>query len=526
MYTLLRERLNHLDRTGQHNLLQGGKKGLEKESLRVTAESRLSQRPHPKALGSALTNPAITTDFSEAQLELITPPFSQIEETVRYMEQIHQFVYANLDDELLWATSMPCIVRSVDCIPIGEYGTSNVAQMKHIYRRGLDVRYGRMMQAISGVHFNYSVPEAFWPLFQQMEEDQQPLQDFITRSYLGLTRNIFRYEWLVSYLFGSSPALCKSFVGSETHNFDDFDSHTFYEPHATSLRMSDIGYKNDGQSQLVVSYNSLPEYVATLKSAVTTPHPAYVALGIKKDGEYQQLSTNILQIENEFYVAVRPKQITKSGEPPVNALNERGIRYVELRAIDVNAFDPLGVNLPQLRFLEAFLLFCLLHESPPLNKKERHGLDRNQRIVATAGRTPGLRLLQGEKERSLQEWASELLREMEPICVMLDSADREYSAALAVQMAAVADPEKTPSARMLIEMRRNDEPFYHFAMRLSQKHRQRFVSSRQDPAAAEHFREMAQKSLEEQAQIEAADSISFEHYLANYFEQLETEKVH
>ena len=521
LYQLLTERLNSLEQAKQGYLLQGGKKGLEKESLRVAPDGRLAQTPHPKALGSTLTNPAITTDFSEALLELITPPFSQIEETFRYMEQIHQFVYANLDEELLWATSMPCIVASTESIPIGEYGSSNVGQMKHIYRRGLDVRYGRMMQAISGVHFNYSVSEEFWPIFQKMEGAQGPLQGFITGSYLGLARNVFRFEWLISYLFGSSPALCKSFVGSETQDFSEFDAHTFYEPYATSLRMSDIGYKTDGQSQLTVSYNSLPAYVAALKSAVTAPHQPYVDLGLKSGDEYQQLNTNILQIENEFYSSIRPKQITKSGEPPLLALRERGIRYVELRALDVNASDPLGVNLPQLRFLEAFLLFCLLHDSPALEAQERSELDQNQRVVVMRGREPQLQLMQNGGQRPLSEWATELLTKMEPICAMLDSADQEYSAALKVQQQAVTDPEQTPSARMLAQMSENNEPFYQLAMRLSKEHQQTFTSTPQDPGTAAHFGEMARESLEKQAQIEDADSIPFEEYLARYFAQIE-----
>ena len=156
-------RLEQLLDNGHQHLLCGGLKGIEKESLRISKDGFIAQTPHPKALGSALTHPYITTDYSEALIELITPPFADIKDTLDYLRNIHQFVYDHLDNEMLLGASMPCGIDGDESIPIAEYGTSNIGRMKHVYRHGLWHRYGRTMQAIAGIHFNYSVPEALWP---------------------------------------------------------------------------------------------------------------------------------------------------------------------------------------------------------------------------------------------------------------------------------------------------------------------------------------------------------------------------
>ena len=137
-------------------------RGIERECLRVTAEGTLAQTPHPRALGSALTHPSITTDYSEALLEFITPVSRDIDETLDILARIHGFVYRQLGDELLWSSSMPCIVSGDAGIPVARYGQSNVGRMKTVYRYGLGHRYGRLMQAIAGVHYNFSMPEAYW----------------------------------------------------------------------------------------------------------------------------------------------------------------------------------------------------------------------------------------------------------------------------------------------------------------------------------------------------------------------------
>lgn len=500
-------------------LIRGGGKGIEKESLRITHSGNIAQSPHPRALGSTLTHPAITTDYSEALLELITPPFEQIRETYSYLHQIHQFIYRNLaDKELLWTASMPCIVGGSDSIPIAWYGESNVGMMKHVYRRGLDVRYGRTMQAISGIHFNFSVPDAFWPLYQELTNDQRPLQDVINDAYMGLARNVLRYEWLITYLFGSSPAFCKSFLDGHDSPFQSYDASTYYEPFATSLRMSDIGYKNNQPAGLSVSYNSLDEYVQDLRKAIETPYPPYAEKGIVVDGFYQQLNANILQIENEYYSSVRPKQPIRSGEKPTSALRDRGIHYIELRAVDVVTDEPLGISESQLHFLEAYMFFCLLNESPPIDEREQQQIEHNQGETARNGRAPGLTLHQNGQTPTLKEWGMNLLDQMTPICKILDADDNRYTSALDEQKEAMRDPDCTPSAQTLAEMDANNESFFEYAMRKSTEHQQTIL---QAPLAAndlQAMKSMAEESLNKQTAIEGADEMSFEAYLQRYFE--------
>lgn len=521
MNKILLQRVRRLLENDHKGLLIGGKKGIEKESLRVTRDGKIAQTPHPAAVGSALTNPHITTDYSEALLELITPPFTEIDETLAFLSQIHQFVYSKLGDEMLWVTSMPCLLEGESSIPIAYYGTSNVGKMKHVYRRGLEYRYGRTMQAIAGVHFNYSLPERFWPAFQDMEQNSKPLKDFVSDSYFGLIRNFQRQGWLIPYLFGASPAVCRSFFNELPSGFDEFGAGTYYLPHATSLRMSDIGYKNKAQADLGICYNNLDDYVRSLTQAIDTPDPEYARIGVAVNGDYRQLNANILQIENEYYSFVRPKQIIRSGEKPTLALKHRGVQYVEIRALDVDLFHPLGVNEPQLRFLEAFLICCLLQESPPMSPDEQKEVERNQQMVACCGRDPSLKLHRRGSRPPLRQWAAEICEMMQPIAELLDRCDSQYlyTAALTAQKAVIEDVERTPSAILLDEMHKFRESFFHFALDMSEQYEKYFKRANMPADRMDYFENVARDSLKRQREIEAADKISFEKYLEKYFAQ-------
>ena len=452
--TLFERRLSSLVNSGQPEVLQGGRRGVEKESLRVTPQGHLARTGHPRALGSALASEHITTDYSEALIELVTPTFTTAWELLQYLLDLHQFVYRHLDEELLWATSMPCRIGSDDEIPLAQYGQSHVGRMKTVYRNGLGLRYGRMMQAISGVHYNYSFPQGFWPAYADIVRSRDHGQDFVSRRYFDLLRNYRRHGWLVLYLFGVSPVVCKSFLRGREHHLQDLAPGTAYEPYATSLRMSDIGYSNRNQSGLTVSVNSLEEYVRDLSRATSTPHPPYAALGVKRDGEYRQLNANILQIENEYYSFIRPKRVASSGERPTHALRRAGVEYVEVRALDVSAFDPVGVNQNKLRFLEAFLALCLLKDSPPIADAEQRSLDQNHLTVARRGREPGLALWRDGHGVPMRQWARELLDSMRGICEILDRGDPAgpYGLALEIQAAKIEDVARTPSARMMTEL--------------------------------------------------------------------------
>jgi len=528
LYQLLQQRLSLLTSSDIDEALSKSKIGLEKESLRVLPEGGIAQTPHPVAWGSPLTHPMITTDFSEALTELVTPPCDSITEVIQSLDDIQNFIYRRLDNEILWATSMPCVVAGETSIPLAKYGSSNAAQMKTAYRRGLGLRYGRAMQVIAGVHFNYSFSDEFWQLYQQLSGNDDPLQDFISEQYMGLIRNLLRYGWLVPYLFGASPAVCKSFLNGQRTILQEFNSNTYFEPYATSLRLGDIGYQNNKEelAGIKACYDSLDAYAGSLQCAINTPYAGYEEIGVKVGGEYQQLNANILQIENEYYSTVRPKQILQGNEKPSTALKKRGVAYVELRSVDVNAFDPHGINFDQLHFLEVLMLFCLLEESPVLNPSEIAAIDENLVLVAHKGRQPGLDLRRAGVEQklekiSLQDWASELCNKMKPVASLLDRANycENYFSSVKSQIASVFDPELTPSARMLAEMRENDEGFFHHAQRMSKHHYHYYKTHALSESKIQFFEDAAKDSLEKQHQIEAEDNISFDEFLQNYFDE-------
>jgi len=513
-------RVRRLQLDGERGLLRGSRKGLEKESLRVTHKGTIAQTPHPPALGSALCHPWITTDYSEALLEFVTPPYARLEEMLGFLTDIHRFAYHNIGDELLWATSMPCIVGGDASIPIAEYGSSNVGRMKNVYRHGLDWRYGRAMQAIAGIHFNYSFSDDFLAAVQAAEGDDRDPTAFRSAAYFRLIRNFQRYGWIVPMLFGASPAICKSFTHGQNFHFEEFDEFTFYEPWGTSLRMSDIGYKNKAQAGLSVTYNDLDAYVDSLTQAISTPDPEYARIGTRVDGEWRQLNTNILQIENEYYSFVRPKAVARSGERPTTALRRAGVEYVEIRALDLNPFEPVGVAMRQLRFMETLLLFCMLQDSPPIDAHEQGRINCNQGLVARRGRDPSLVLYRGDgREIRLSDWGQELFDALAGPAELLDELleDTPYTEALTAFRGRLTGADETPSARVLREMRERGEPFVQFAMRVSREHESRFKRAPLPPELKARFEQAARESIEEQRRIEAADDLSFETYLERYF---------
>ncbi|MBT8091643.1 MAG: glutamate--cysteine ligase [Gammaproteobacteria bacterium] len=500
--------------------MQGGLKGIEKESLRVSSQGYLSDRPHPRGLGSALTNRYITTDFSEALLEFVTPAFPTTWEALQCICDIHQFMYAHLGDEILWPASMPCRIPENDSIPLARYGSSNVGRMKTIYRRGLGFRYGRQMQLIAGVHFNYSLPDTFWTAFREISGAESSRRDFQSKHYLRLIRNFRRTGWLVLYLFGASPALCKSFTGAGEAQLASLDKDTWFAPYATSLRMSDLGYSNQNQARINISLNSLDEYVRDLSAAICTPEPAYEKIGVRTNGDYRQLNANLLQIENEFYSPVRPKRITRSGEQPTAALRRDGIEYVEVRSLDINPADPAGINQNTMRFIEALLVYCVLEKSPQLDKDDLLEISSNHTATAKQGRDPEFRLMRNGKAVTLKTWGNEILDGVLAVADVLDAGDasRSYAESVRQMQQAVADPETTPSARLLDELRRTGSSFFEYTFEMAKNHSAYFASITplNDKRAAE-FEQEARESMRRQLAVEAADDISLDEYLQRYF---------
>jgi len=484
--------------------LQGIRRGVEKESLRAQPGGALALTPHPAALGSALTHPHITTDFSESQIELVTGAHLDAATTLAELTELHQFTYRVMQqagDEMLWVSSMPCGLPTDETIPIARFGSSNVGRAKSVYRMGLSHRYGRRMQTISGIHYNWSLPGVS------------------SEAYFGLIRNFRRHAFLLLYLFGASPAVCSSFVAGRQHELQKLAANTMYMPHGTSLRMGRLGYQSDAQASLAVSYNSLEGYAASLADALTRPYPAYAAVGIRNPGgDYNQLGDTLLQIENEFYGTIRPKRVIYPGERPLHALRERGVEYIEVRLMDLDPFVPAGIKAESMDFLDVFLLHCLQTDSPPDSPAEIAELARNQHRTAARGREPGLMLERAGQELGLTEWGAELVAACAPLAAKLDAvhATHRYSQALADATAALQAPETLPSARVLAAMQGFDNSFVQFVRAQSVQTQAHFLQLPWTAEQQARFEAMSQQSVAEQKKIEAADTMPFEIYREKY----------
>ncbi len=491
--------------------LRGIRRGIEKESLRAQPSGLLALTPHPVALGSPLTHPHITTDFSESQLELITGVHASADSAIEELTQVHQFVLRTLADrsqgageERLWPGSMPCGLPADENIPIGNYGSSNVARAKSIYRMGLGHRYGRRMQTISGIHYNWSMP------------------GLDNAEHFALIRNFRRHAFLLLTLFGASPAVCASFVAGRPHGLDSLGEHTRYLPYATSLRMGRLGYQSEAQASLAVSYNGLDSYAASLHEALTRPYPPYEQIGVRNlGGEYNQLGTTLLQIENEFYGTIRPKRVIKPGERPLHALRERGVEYVEVRLMDLDPFVAVGIEPDTLRFLDVFLLHCLLSDSPADTPEEIAALGRNQQHTATHGREPGLKLACFGQEVLLSDWAARILDECQPIAEALDAANdicndtHCHVRALLAARALLAQPAQLPSARVLAGVHAAGG-YTAFMNARAEAVRSALLALPWTDVQQRRFLDMAVASNEARARIEAGDSMDFEAYRQAY----------
>ncbi|QDF68597.1 glutamate--cysteine ligase [Shewanella sp. SNU WT4] len=512
--------ITHFHDSAARQALANVNRGIEREALRINADGSLANNPHPKVLGSALTHARITTDYSESLLEFITPVTQEVDALLTGLTETHAFTVKHLDGQQLWPVSMPCYVGDVADIPIGQYGPSNIGKMKTLYRKGLTKRYGALMQIIAGVHFNFSVSDELWQRLYDVSDKTLSLQDFISDGYFGLIRNYRRKVWMLPYLFGSSPAICQSFIkqGTAPFEFKKMGKGTLYLPFATSLRMSDLGYTNKEQERLNISYNSLAEYLAGIKRAIRMPSDNFAKIGVKHNGEYQQLNTNILQIENEFYAPIRAKRVTAKGETPSAALDRAGVQYIEVRALDVNPFSPVGIDANQVRWLDLFLLYCLLSPSKPSCANEQVEITANLQAVILEGRKPGLMLSRAGQAVAMKDWLTDVFADLSSLASLLDGDEgTDYQQALTYWSKAIDDPEQTLSGQVMATLEQQQLDHNEWVRKLAEQYQQFFTDYPLSPDVDAEFTEEATESMLKQAQIEAADDMDFDHFLAQYF---------
>ena len=503
------------------------KRGVEREALRINPNGTLAQTPHPKPLGSALTHESITTDFSESLLEFITPPEASSAKTVAQLQDIHRFVADNIEEEQIWPLSMPCFIDDETEIPIAYFGESNVGKMKRVYRIGLKNRYGSKMQAIAGVHFNFSLPESFWALWAKQNGTTHS-QDQTSAEYFGLIRNYRRLCWLIPYLYGASPALCSSFLKGKEYSlpFKKVGKGTLYMPYATSLRMSDLGYTSAEQSSLKICYNELDNYVRLLREAMSTPSTRFERFASGEGGNYQQLNHNIIQIENELYSPIRPKQPTESMEKPTDALVRRGISYIEVRALDVNPFSAIGISDSQFDFLDVFLLSCLLMPSDALDEQQLNEAKENMDRVVLEGRNPELMLTENGNPVSLPQWSEKLFAYFGQAATLLDEANntKQYTRAVSDEYAKIQNPALTPSGKMLQSLLDGDKDNSIFGLELAQKYSNEMKGFDYTFTDSAEFVKQGESSFDAQREIEASDEKDFDTFITDYFAEAPAKK--
>ena len=436
-------------------------RGIERESLRVTQEGKISQSNHPKSLGSPLTSEDITTDFAEALVELVTPTFESAEELFEHLSLLHKFLYSEMEEEILWNFSMPCAFQNEKEIKIAEYGDTNSGMLKHIYRKGLRLRYGSIMQCVSGIHFNFSLSVDSWDTLTNT-----PDKSFVNEKYLGAIRNIKRNFWFLLERLGASPIAHESYLLNREHSLTKHGSNDLFLPCATSLRMSDVGYQSSMQNALKINYNNLDEFIDAIIKGINTPVKNFEEIGLLDElGVPQQISTGILQIENELYDTVRPKRSGPSGSRPATLLKNEGIEYLELRGIDINPFIPEGIDENKIKLLDIFIMHSLISESPQVSDKEIEEIRANQKIMVESGRSENVKLEQNGVSTPLKELKKIFHDELIQVATAMDEYCPGYSNALNDEMSI----NLLPSEKIMSDMESQNLSFQEYGLIQSKK---------------------------------------------------------
>ncbi|WVD72315.1 glutamate--cysteine ligase [Orbus wheelerorum] len=499
-----------------YTILEGIQRGLERETLRILPDGTLSKTPFPTEIGRALTHPWITTDFAESMLEFITPVNTNIDYMLTFLRDLHRYANVNINNELMWPLSMPCFVAKEADIILAQYGSSNEGLFKTLYREGLKNRYGAMMQTISGVHYNFSLPMAFWQARDGIKNAEEGA-DIISEGYLRITRNYYRFGWVIPYLFGASPSVCGSFI-KDPEKLKEFNKQTngsCYLPYATSLRLSDIGYTNNAQKQLGITFNKLDTYVEGIRKATHTKSTEFSQLGIKVDGKYRQINDNILQIENEFYAPIRPKRVPKKDETPSAALLRGGIEYIEVRSLDINPFSPIGITEEQIRFVDLFLIWCALAPAPEMSSEELQCSKVNWNRVIMEGRKPGQIISMGceSYQQPLAKVGHDLFSDLLRVADVLDHNDpqKRYRKVCERLDTMFDNPELTLSARTLQAI--SDMGTSTFGLALAKQYKQQLNAEPLQVLTESDFAYQKNQSIAKQQLKEQNQTVTFDEYI-------------
>lgn len=366
--------------------IKKGRFGIEKESLRVNENGELALTNHPKFFGDKIKNPYITVDFSESQIEMITPTESSVEKAYDFLRNIHEIVATNLKDEYLWSQSVPPILPSEELIPLGKFPQNKELEK---YREKLALKYGRKKQLLSGIHFNFSFDDEFLKELYELSKEKTSFKEFKNNIYLKISRNYFKYGWMIIYLLGASPVIHETYLQKCIDKMKKFTEDTYYFEDLVSFRNGSCGYRNE--KDFFVNYESVDKYVESLERLI----------------EKESISS-----AKEYYSPIRLK--TKNPKEILLELKNNGIEYLEFRSIDLNPFSEIGIEKADLEFLHLFILFLFLKDDEPFEEKDYFRYLKNQEILANKGNSDEFRLICCEdKNVSPKEYSIVILEEIE-----------------------------------------------------------------------------------------------------------------
>lgn len=529
MTKTINEQLDTLSKLPEYKSVLSNKLiGLEKESLRIFQSGELANTNHPKSLGDKLTNHFLTTDYAESQLEVITKPYPDFNKTLEELEDIHKFIYQNINqDQTLWPFSIPGKLPKPKDISIARYGSSIKGQIKELYRTGLEHRYGKVMQLICGIHYNFSFSDDFWQAyFPAIKNHPKWSKQDINNSYMSLIRNYMRISWLSTYLFGASPAISNKFIHKDiaiANYLKPFKDTTYLTPYGTSVRESNLGYHNKSKVTHMIDYNSMQAYANSLYKAVNTIDPEFQELGKFRGNKQIQINCNLLQIENEYYGTIRPKPSVEITDVPLyKALHNYGISYIELRNLDLNPFNYIGIEYNQGLFLEVVMYYCLLLDSPEFTPKERAEIKANSDKIALLGRQPQLQLIHNGHFTSMKTWANDIFQDLKIIGEYLDQAygKNNYTKCIEYYQTLIHNPEQTLSAKIIQELIKNDCDYTDYFLTKAKEYTQYYAKNKLASNKLTFYNQLAADSIKAKQQIEEHDKTrdnNIDTFLAEYY---------
>ena len=365
--------------------LLGGHFGIEREGLRCEISGKLALTPHPEVFGEKLRNPYITTDFSESQLELITPAMDTLEQTYDFLSELYDIAVMEIGDEYIWPQSMPCIIPEDKKIPIARFCKCPPGVDAESYRQKLMLKYGGKKQLVSGIHYNFSFKESLIQKLHTAYAPQLDTKSFKNSLYLKVTRNYLRYRWLIIYLLGSTSTMHETYVEACGKQLKKISSDSFSSDGALSYRNGECGYQN--KTAIFPNYDSVGEHIASLERFI---------------------QEGTIESHKELYSQIRLK--AKDNGNLLESLQKDGICYLEYRSIDINPFDRAGISLNDLYFMQLFNLYLLFKEESDYTLWQEEALE-NQKAIATHGQKE----LQLKKDGNLvlkEDWGMEMLQEM------------------------------------------------------------------------------------------------------------------